>query len=179
MVQITRLIVCGLLIAAVSTTSAQDDAPKKKRGKGKNRQGGAMLLKKLEAAQMTDDQMAKVGELTAKMKADMQEIRDAGLTQEMSAQKRKLTDELRKAETKQKEISAKVLAEFGEEKTKLFKKATNINNKFRNGVYALLTKEQIDKLPEEVKKQVTMAREKAKNSGKGKNRKKKKPSTES
>ncbi|MEM9645538.1 MAG: hypothetical protein AAF989_11145, partial [Planctomycetota bacterium] len=136
--------IAAVAMLFVSPVLAQDAA--KKKGKGKRRSAGAMLVEKLQAAELTDEQQAKVAELGKKYQAALKKLRESGLTQELSKKKAEITKKLREEKKSQKEIMAAVAEAFSKEQVEMFGASQKANSEYRKAVYALLSKEQLNKL---------------------------------
>ncbi len=169
-----NLLVLALVALLFTPAFAQDDATKKKgKGKGKGKKAGtaevltasAQLLKQMEVAVLTEDQIAKVKELGKKHDAEIKKIEtDAKLTPELLKKRREAMASMKDSELKGKE-KAKAIDEaagFTAEQAEAFAKATAIRTKMKNEALKLLTEEQKSKLPK------TMTAQGGGKAGKGK-----------
>ncbi len=143
----------ALTLAAVmiSPAIAQDDAKKKKKNtRAGNRNAAAQLVKQLEPAGLTDDQVAKIKELGKKADEEMKKIREAaGITPELNKKRNEAAKSLKDSGKKGKELTAAITekAGFTAAHAEATKTANAVRAKFRKAVTALLTDEQKAKLP--------------------------------
>lgn len=142
------------LVALLAAPSfAQDDEKKKKKGEknAKGRAGAAaQLLKKLEPAGLTEQQVAKIKEMSAKIQKEVKAAREAaGITQEIQKKLAAAQKSARDSKLKGKERMAAVYKEAGisEEQVAALKKANEMRQKLTKEVMAILTPEQKEKLP--------------------------------
>jgi hypothetical protein len=153
--KLCTVVALAMLVAAPAL--ADDDAKKKKRKKGKpaaGRSAGAQLMKRLEKAEITDEQKGKIKEIVAKYSAQLQEASKA-VAAVIGAEGRKkmaaASKKAREAGKKGKEAQAAAMAALGLSDADLakFKEAQAQVGKVRSSltkeVAALLTPEQRQK----------------------------------
>lgn len=143
----------ALTLAAVMICPAigQDDAKKKKKNaRAGNKNAAAQLIKQLEPAGLTDDQVAKVKELGKKAGEEMKKIREAaGITPELNKKRIEAAKSLKDSGKKGKELRAAIneKAGFTAAHAEATKTANAVRANFKKAVTALLTDEQKAKLP--------------------------------
>ena len=102
-----NLMVVMLLSAVIIAPAFGDDATGKKKKKGKRNRHRSMatnVINRLDAVQLTDDQVAKIKELAKDADEQAKEIRDqAGITNEMRKARVAAQKELKESSKKGKE----------------------------------------------------------------------------
>ena len=158
------------LVAVLSVTAIADEKPKgKKKGKAGGNQMVTKLMSNLKDIGLSDEQMTNVKAAAEKFETSVKEIREAGLTPEVTKKFATAQKEAREAGLKGKELAAKVQESVSEEEAALMKKMRTATTAMKKAVAGVLTAEQIEALPEAVRKQL-----KPRNGGKGEGKGKKK-----
>ena len=145
-----------LALMMVVPVSADDaDSAKKKKKKSQQRGMATQLIKRLEEVKLTGDQITKIKELGKVADAKAKEIRDkSGLTQEIMKKRAEAQKSLKDSGKKGKELRAAINEKTGlnEDQANAFKEVTAVRTKLQKDVVALLTDEQKENLPEQMKK---------------------------
>lgn len=165
------------LVAVLSVTAIADEKPKgKKKGKAGGNQMVAKLMSSLKDAGLSDEQMTNVKAAAQKFEASVKEIREAGLTPEVTKKFAAAQKEARDAGLKGKDLAAKVQESVSEEEAALMQKMQTATTTMKKAVAGVLTAEQMEALPEAVRKQLQPragGKGDGKGEGKGKGKKKK------
>ena len=170
----------ALALAALMIAPAlgQDDAKPKKKGKkaGARRTASAQLMKQLEPVGLTEDQVAKIKELGTKAGAEMKAIRDAaGITPELIKKRAEVQKSMKDSDKKGKELQAAIneAAGFTAAHAEAMQKSNAVRMKLVKEVVAMLSDEQKEKLPQQLKR-AAGAGKRAKGKADGQPKKKKK-----
>lgn len=154
----SRLFGVALMAAMMVVPAlAQDDAAtKKKRAQQRGQQNvTAMLLKQLEAVKLTDEQVSKIKELGKTATAKMNAIREeAGITPELMKKRTEAQKALQESGKKGKELQAAINKEAGLNEAQIAaqQKTAEVRTTLQKQVIALLTDEQKEKLPQNLKR---------------------------
>ncbi len=156
------LCVACLLIGALTLNVSAADKPEKGKGKGKPAPNpSAQMLKQLEPAKLTDEQVAKIKEAATKAQAESDKIiADAGIEKTALQARNKAVAEARQAGKSQKEVKAagdEALGSLTDAQKEALKNADAAMGKFRKQVWEVLTADQRNALPEQVKKNLERA----------------------
>lgn len=149
---------------------------------GKKKKSGAVTwqVKKnkraLKSLSLTTEQEAAFDEAAEKLTAEMAELEEKGLTQEMRTARSEKQKAGRELGLKGGELKAHLSKDLPAEEAELFESADNYFMAFQKTVAKMLTAEQLESLPEKTQKKMNkLRREKgSKKGGKGKKKKKKK-----
>ena len=153
---------------------AQDDAAKKKKG-GKIAWQVKRTKKALKDLTLTSEQQAAFDEAAEKLTAELAELEEKGLTQEMRKARSEKQKAGRESGLKGKEIKAHAMEGLSAEAVELFESSDEYMTAFQTTVAKMLTDEQMSALPEKAQKKMKMlTKEKGSKGGKGKKKKKKK-----
>ena len=153
-----KTLVCALaLIATVCTPLAwaQQDASKGKKGKGKGKaaqSAASQLLKQLEPATLTAEQIAKIEELGKKATEEIKKIEtEAALTPEILKKRREVVASMKDSDKKGKERVKAIDEASGltEAQSAAVAKANAVRMKLKKEAVKLLSDEQKAKLPKE------------------------------
>lgn len=142
-----NLLLLVLAVAIAAPVLAGQDKEKKKRGP-KKPDPGAMILKKLEKAELTEEQIAKIKELSAAVADKIIAAREkANLTAE---QKKARAEAMKKAKEegktgKEMMKAIQAAAELTPEQKSAMDEARKIQGEMTKKVFALLTPEQREK----------------------------------
>jgi hypothetical protein len=152
-----KWLVVMLLSAVIVAPAFGDDASAKKKQGKKDRQRSmaTQLIKRLEAVTLTDDQVAKIKELAKVADEKSKEIREqAGITNTMMKARREAQKSLKDSGKKGKELMAAVnqKAGFNDEQAKAIKEINTMRTKLTKDAIALLSDEQKENLPEQMKR---------------------------
>lgn len=134
---------------------AQEDAAKGKKGKGKGKaaqSATSQLLKQLEPATLTAEQIAKIEELGKKATEEIKKIEtEAGLTPEILKKRREVVASMKDSDKKGKERVKAIDEASGltEAQAAAFAKANAVRTKLKKEAVKLLSDEQKAKLPKE------------------------------
>jgi len=171
-----------LLIVAVLTSASFAQASLAQEADGKKKKSGAVTwqVKKtkraLKSLSLTTEQEAAFDEAAEKLTAEMAELEEKGLTQEMRTARSEKQKAGRELGLKGGELKAHLSKDLPAEEAELFESADNYFMAFQKTVAKMLTAEQLESLPEKTQKKMNkLRREKgSKKGGKGKKKKKKK-----
>lgn len=170
----------GLAFALLCTTVVvAEDAPEKKKrnNQGADRANAATaILKQLDAADLTDDQKAKIQELAKKSMTEMRAVRkEAGITPEIMKKRAAAQKELKDSGKNPAELMAAVNEKAGltEAQAQAIKKSDASRKALLKGAFALLTDEQKEKLPKRLTRAINQGDGKKGDAAKGKGKKKK------
>jgi hypothetical protein len=130
-------------------------------------------MKNLKTVGLSDEQMTKVKAAAEKFQTSVKEIRQAGLTPDVNKKFMAAQKEGREAGLKGKELAAKAKEAVSEEEAALMQKMQEATMSMKKAVAGVLTAEQMEALPENVRKQILPRKGGGKGKGQG-NRKKKK-----
>ncbi|MCC9640974.1 hypothetical protein LOC71_01720 [Rhodopirellula sp. JC740] len=165
----------ALVVCFACPVLADDEAATKKKRAGNRQAGGWMarnVEKSLEAVELTDEQKEKLADAKKQFTSELKELREAGLTQELMKKRMEAQKAARESGLKGKELAAKLKEDFSEDEQALFAKQQKAVAAMRKSVAGMLTPEQMEKLPEQARKQFTAAKQrgegKGKKNGKGK-----------
>jgi DNA polymerase II small subunit/DNA polymerase delta subunit B len=147
------------LVAMVAAPAFGADDEKKKERKGKKgaaaRSASAQLLKQLEPVGLTDEQVAKIKEIGAKSQAELKAARaEAGITPELQKKLAAAQKSMKDSELKGKERMAAIHKAAGltEAQATALKKSNELRMEMHKQVIAMLTAEQKEKLPQNLKR---------------------------
>lgn len=147
-----------LLIAAFTMTSlsADDVIKKKRKGKqGRNRTMSTLLIKQLSDASLTDDQTEKVKELGKVADQEAKEIQEKfGITHEVQKRKAEVRKSMKDSGLKGRKLFAAIDEKAGlsKEQVKGFQQIKAVQAKLNQSAVALLSAEQKEKLPDQLKR---------------------------
>lgn len=164
----SKLFGAAMIAALVAAPAfAQDDtAKKKKKGQAGDQQNVVMqTIKQLEAAKLTDEQVAKIKELGKTANAKLKALRDeAGITTELLKKRADAQKSLKDSGKKGKELQAAINEAAGltEAQSAAFAKVNEARTAFQKQVIALLTDEQKENLPQALKRAANAKAGKAK-----------------
>ncbi len=148
--------VIALVAIMVTPALAADDAKKEKKGKKAQRPSAtAALLKQLEPAGLTDDQVAKIKDIGTAAQEAMQAARkEAGITPELQKKLAEAQKSMKDSELKGKERVAAIHKAAGltEAQAAALTKANQLRMQMNKDVFAVLTDEQKGKLPEKLQR---------------------------
>ncbi len=152
-------LVCIALVSLIVSPALAQNA-----GKGKGRQAINPLLKAAEGLELTDVQKTKVAALGKEFTETMVALREKGYTQALNKQKNEAMKKAREAGKKGKELQEETFASLKvtDAQKDVLKQAAEAQSKLHKGLAATLTKEQIDKLPQQAKQTLTRAMPKGK-----------------
>ena len=166
---LTLLIVAALASATFTETSlAQDDATKKKGGEQVTRQikKTKMALKSLT---LTTEQETTLDKAAEKLVADIADLEQKGLTQEMRKARSEKLKAGRESGLSGKALKAHGLKDLSAEEVELFEASAKYMMAFQKTVAKMLTDEQMSALPKKPQKKMKMlAKEKGSKGGKKK-----------
>lgn len=166
-----RTLLALSLVAVFAVSSFADEAPKgKKKGKGDGNPMITKLMTGLSEVGLSDEQMTQVKAAAEKFEISVKELRKSGMTQDLNKKYGVAMKEAREAGLKGKELAAKVNESMTEEETAMMKKMQAATTQMKKEVAAVLTAEQMEALPNAVRKQIQV-REAGKGAGKGKGKK--------
>jgi Spy/CpxP family protein refolding chaperone len=167
------------LVAMVAAPALGADDEKKKERKGKKgapaRSASAQLLKQLEPVGLTDDQVAKIKEIGAKSEAELKAARaEAGITPELQKKLAAAQKSMKDSELKGKERMAAIHKAAGltEAQATALKKSNELRMKMHQQVIAMLTAEQKEKLPQNLKRLAAAGKKGGAKKGEAKKKKK-------
>ncbi|MFG0264335.1 MAG: hypothetical protein ACF8AM_04175 [Rhodopirellula sp. JB055] len=171
-----KKLIAMALVACLATSATADDKPDAKKKRAGNRAAGVWMAenlgKALQKVELTAEQKEKWSEAKKGFVAQMDELKAAGLTNELKKKRTEAQKEARDAGAKGKELAAKLKEGFSEEEQALFAKQQKATKAFRVAVAGMLTPEQMKALPEQVQKQMTTAQKNGQGKGKGKGKRK-------
>lgn len=159
---VARLGVVALCCLFIPTLTADEKQDAKKK---RQRAGNAtvnQLTKKLEVIELTAEQKEKLAELGKELQALIKPLRQEGFTQQLNKRRTEAMKAAREAGKKGPELAAAVKETFTAEENELIAKAQAANTKFREKVFAMLTDEQKEKLPQALKRQLAPKKANAK-----------------
>ena len=154
----SKLFGAALMAAVLAVpASAQDDVATKKKQRGRAGQDNvaAQVIKQLEEAKLTDEQVAKIKELGKTAGAKMKAIRDeAGITPELTKKRLEAQKSLKDSGKKGKELVAAIneAAGYNEAQAAAAVKMNDARTAFQKQVVALLTDAQKENLPMALKR---------------------------
>lgn len=161
---------CALMFLAVASPAMAQE-PKKpaaaKKPAGANQRAvNSPLLKAVEGLELTADQKAKVKVIGKEFTETMQGLRKKGLNQSLTKQRTEAVKKAREAGKKGVNLADEVLATMSitDEQKAVLKQASEAQAKLQEGLAAVLTKEQIAALPQQMKATLTRAANRAKKS---------------
>lgn len=165
--------VCAILFAGLMAVPAlaADDEKEKKKGRRGQQNAATQLIKQLEKAALTEDQITKIKDLGKAATAKMKEIKDgAGITAALTKKRTETAKSMKDSDKKGKELVAAINKAAGitEAQAVALLEANKVRMKLRSEVVALLTDEQKEKLPQQLQR---AAKAGAKGKGKGKKKK--------
>lgn len=162
------------LVAVLAVTSfAEEKSKGKKKGQAKGNPMVNKLMDSLKEVGLSDDQMTQVKAAAEKFQSSVKEAREAGLTAEVNKKYMTAMKEAREAGLKGKEVAAKAKESVSDEEAALMQKVREATVQMKKTVAGVLTKEQMEALPEGARKQL-QTRGPGKGAGaKGKGKKKK------
>ena len=153
------LVATVLTVIMVAPAFAQDDAATKKkraqRGQRGQRNAAVQVIKQLEDAKLTDQQVAKIKELGKSVAEKMKAIRDdAEITPELVKKRAAAQKALKDSGKKGKELMEAINREAGysDAQVAAMKKITEVRLAFHKNVVGLLTDEQKENLPPALKR---------------------------
>jgi hypothetical protein len=157
----SHFVCVALACLLVSSAVAQDAASGG--GKGKGRPVNHPLLKATSALELTEAQKPKVEALGKEFTETMLALRAKGLTQELTKKKNEAMKKAREAGKKGQELQTEAFASLDatEAEKALLKQAAEAQAKLQKGMAAILTKEQIATLPQQVKQGLNQAKPRA------------------
>jgi len=136
------------LVIAASLLAAGDQAPGKKKRRPKRPDPAAQILKKLEKAELTDEQIAKIKELCAQASEKIQAARKkAGLTPEQRKARFEAMKKAKEEGKKGKELAEAVRAavKLAPEQEAALQEARKLMGELTRQCLALLSPEQKEK----------------------------------
>ena len=154
----SKLFGAALMVALVAApVFAQDDSATKKKRKGQRDQQNVAMqtIKQLEATKLTDEQIAKIKELAKPVNAKIKGLRDeAGFTPALLKQRADAQKSLKDSGKKGKELQAAIneAAGFTEAQSAAIAKVNEARTAFQKQVIALLSDEQKENLPQQLKR---------------------------
>lgn len=171
---VTLLIVAVLASASFAQASlAQEAATKKKKG-GKIAWQVKKTKRALKDLTLTTEQETAFDEAAEKLTAELADLEQKGLTQEMLKARSEKLKAGRESGLKGKELKAHPLEGLSAEEVELFEKSDMYMMAFQATVAKMLTDEQLAALPKKAQKRMKMStKEKRGKDGKGKKKKKK------
>lgn len=148
-----------MLVSAVIIAPAfgDDEVSKKKRKGQKNRQRSLAtnVIKRLDAVNLTEDQVTKIKELARDADEKVQEVRsEAGITDDMIKARSAAQKSLKNSGKKGKELIVAVnqKAGYNEAQSQAFKVENRLRTKFVLAAIALLSDEQKEELPKQMQR---------------------------
>ncbi len=158
------------LAATLAVTAVSDDnAPKKKKGDQAGRSPlVTRLTKSLEETNLSDEQQTQVKAAKAAFMEKVKQLRKDGLTPELMKKRAEAMKSARQGGLKAKELQAKINESLSADEIALFEKMNKAGTELQQTVAKTLTKEQMEALPEAVRKQLQNAGKQGKGRGKGK-----------
>ncbi|EMI45416.1 hypothetical protein [Rhodopirellula sp. SWK7] len=168
------------LVATLAMTTFADEKPNRKnKGEraGKGNPMVARLMTSLKDAGLSAEQMTKIQAAAKTFEAKVKELREKGLTPEVTKKQSEASKAAREAGLKGKEMAAKVSEALSEEEMALVSEMRTATNQMKKTIAGVFTEEQLAALPEAARKQLTARggnREAGKGQGKGKGKGKKK-----
>lgn len=116
----------------------------------------SLVTRGFEKAKLTDEQKAKIKEITDKIQVEVDKIRtDAGLTAEMDKARTEATKKAKDAGKAGKDLQAAGVEGLTDGQKEGYKKVDAEVQKVKKLVFELLTEEQKANLPEEVRKNLS------------------------
>ncbi|EMI53756.1 hypothetical protein [Rhodopirellula sallentina] len=170
------------LVAALTITAVADEKPNRKnKGEraGKSNPTVTRLMKTLQDAGLSAEQMTKIQAAAQTFEAKVKELRGKGLTQELKKKQAEASKAAREAGLKGKEVAAKVKESLSEEEMALMAEMRAASVQMKKSIAAVFTEEQLAALPEAARKQLTTrggnaGKDAGKRKGQGKGKGKKK-----
>jgi hypothetical protein len=164
-------------IAQQTEKKPQSEKPRvEKPGDGKSVPGEKSkinhpALRAIESIKLSEEQQPKVKAIAGEFVEKMTALREKGYTRQLTKKRAEATKKARQAGKKGNELRAEVMASIDatEEQKGLLKRADEITGKMQQDLAAVLTDEQIESLPPQVKRTVRAAKDRA--AGKGKKKK--------
>lgn len=160
------------LIPCLAVGQEEDGKKGKKKGPAA---GAAQILNQLKEVGLTDEQVAKVKELSKESNAKTASIREkAGITPEIIKKRTEIQKKVRESGKKGADVAEIVNREAGlnETQIKAMKEINGLRLALRKSVVGLLTKEQKEKLPKEFSRGMQGNADQAKAKPEGKKKKK-------
>ncbi len=156
-----RVLICAVIAALVSPVMAQNAG---KRGQGRGNQAVTNMMKNLEAVELTSEQKVKIEKAAEELKTSLVALQSEGFKPDWNKQKAEAMKKAREEGVKGKELESKVLAslDLTDDQKAVLKKHADAMTKFQRAVATTLTSEQIEKLPQQLKTQLTRALPKGK-----------------
>ncbi|TWT91664.1 hypothetical protein [Neorhodopirellula pilleata] len=150
-----RTLLALSLVAVLAVTSFAEEKPKgKKKGQPQANPMVAKLMTSLKEIGLSDDQMTQVKAAAEKFQSTVKETREAGLSAEVNKKYTTAMKEAREAGLKGKELAAKAKESVSEEEAALMQKVQDATVQMKKAVAGVLTQEQMEALPEAVRKQL-------------------------
>jgi Spy/CpxP family protein refolding chaperone len=154
--QLVKCLAAVLFLTSLVAPAFAADEPKKgKKDAAAGRGFATQVAKMLESAKLTEEQSSKIKEISVKAQAESEKIRkDGGLGPEVAKKlaeaRKKVNDEGKKGKEAQEAVRAAV--ELSPDQTEAMKAADAVLAEARKDIYALLTDEQRNSLPEQAQK---------------------------
>ncbi len=148
---------------------------RKRKARKAQRSASAQLLKQLEPVGLTDDQVAKIKEIGAKAQTELKAAREkAGITPELQKKLAEAQKSMKDSELKGKERMAAIHKAAGltEAQAVALTKSNELRMKMHKEVIAMLSDEQKEKLPQNLKRLTGAAKKGGAKKGEAKKKKK-------
>lgn len=158
MKNVSRLLVCSLVLLLASPLFAEEGKPKKdKAAKGKGPAAG--MLNKLKSLELSADQKSKLETAAQELNDTMATLRKDGIA-DLSKRKGEAMKKAREEGKKGKDLEAAVAASLNlsDDQQALLKKASEAQAKFQKVVAETLTADQIAALPQQLQQQLKRAK---------------------
>jgi len=170
-------VICFVFLATIACQSIAQDAEKKTRPEksraakpgaekavaGERSKVNHPALRAIESLKLSDEQQPKVKAIAGEFVEKMTALREKGYTQALTKKRAEATRKARQAGKKGKELRSEVIASIDatEEQKGLLKRADEVTAKMQQDLAAVLTDDQIETLPPQVKRTVRAAKDRA------------------